>query len=42
MYQIIYCGCADIVDDVDEELEREDDEEEGRHVDGCGRMRNEV
>ena len=35
VYQIIDCGCADVVDNVDEELEREDDEEERWHIEGC-------
>jgi len=35
VYQIIDCGCADVVDDVDEKLEREDDEEEGWHGWDC-------
>jgi len=31
MYQIIDCGCADVVDDVNEKLQREDHEEKGWH-----------
>ena len=29
VYQIIDCGCADVVDDVNKELEREHHEEKG-------------
>ena len=32
VYQVIDCGCADVVDDVNEELQREDHEEERWHL----------
>jgi len=34
-YQVVDGGCADVVDDVNEELQREDHEEEGWHIEGC-------